>query len=92
MPPQPSNTPSVSYPNQTPNYEKMMSQSGATTSYAQPALQQQAQAFTWLTQQYVGQIPTFVAPPPPHVYYAPLMQATQAPAPTPPAPLGQVFA
>ena len=36
MPLQPSNTLSVSYPNQAPDYARMMSQSGATTSYAQP--------------------------------------------------------
>ena len=42
IPPQPSNTPSVSYQNQTPDYARMMSQSIATTSYAQPAPPQQA--------------------------------------------------
>ena len=36
IPPQPRNTPSVAYQNLTPDYARMMSQSGATTSYAQP--------------------------------------------------------
>ena len=45
----------------------------------------------WPTQQYVGKMPTFVAPPPPKIYYAPPVQPVQAPAPAPPAPLGQVF-
>ena len=35
--PQPSNTASVAYQNQTLDYARMMSQSRATTSYAQPA-------------------------------------------------------
>ena len=69
----------------------MMSQSRATSSYAQPAPLQQAHALAWLAQQYVGQIPTFVAPTPTQVYYAPPMQAIHVPAPTPLAPLGQVF-
>ena len=54
VPPQPSNTPSVTYTNQAPDYARMMSQSRATTSYAQPAPQQQTHAPTWPTQQYVG--------------------------------------
>ena len=85
--PQPSKTVSVSYQNQTLNYARMMSQSGATTSYAQPTPLQQAQALAWSTQQYAGQIPTFVAPPPTQIYYASLLQVVQAPTPTPPAPL-----
>ena len=35
--PQPSNTANVSYQNQAPDYARIMSQSGATTSYAQLA-------------------------------------------------------
>ena len=54
MPPQPRNTPSVAYPNQNPDYARMVSQSGATTSYAQHVPQQKTHAPTWLTQQYVG--------------------------------------
>ena len=49
VPPQPSNTASVSYQNQTPDYAIMMSQSRATTSYAQPTPPQQAQALGWQT-------------------------------------------
>ena len=37
VPPQPSNTTIVSYQKQTLDYARMMSQSGATTSYTQPA-------------------------------------------------------
>ena len=40
MPPQPSNTPSVSYPNQASDYERIMSQSEVRTSYAQPMPEQ----------------------------------------------------
>ena len=50
VPPQPSNNASVAYQNQAPNYARMMSQSEATTSYAQPAPPQQPQAMTWPTQ------------------------------------------
>ena len=41
---------------------------------------------------YVRQMPTFMAPTPTQVYYAPPMEAVQAPTPAPPVPLGQVFA
>ena len=34
----------------------------------------------------------FAAPPPTQIYYAPPVQVVQAPTPTPPTPLGQVFA
>ena len=44
------------------------------------------------TQQYVGKMPTFVALPPPQIYYAPLVQPVQSPTPAQPTPLGQVFA
>ena len=46
---------------------------------------QQAQALAWVTQQYAGKIPTFVAPPRTQIYYAPPVQVLQAPthAPTP---------
>ena len=88
IPPKPSNTPSVSYQNQTPDYARMMSQSGATTSYTEPTPPQQAKALVWPTQQYAGEIPTFVALPPTQIYYAPPVQVVQAPAPTPPTPLG----
>ena len=40
----------------------------------------------------MGKIPTFLAPQPTQIYYAPPVQAVQAPAPAPLAPLGQVFA
>ena len=39
LPPQPNNTTSVAYQNQTLDYARMMSKSRATTSYAQPAPQ-----------------------------------------------------
>ena len=42
--PQPSNTTNVAYRNQALDYARMMSQSRATTSYAEPAPLQQAQA------------------------------------------------
>ena len=44
------------------------------------------------TQQYVRKIPTFVALPPPQIYYALLLQVVQTPSLAPPTPLGQVFA
>ena len=92
MLPQPRSTPTVSYPNKAPNYARIMSQSKATTSYAQLVPQKQTHAPTWPTQQYVGKMPTFVASPSPQIYYASPVQATQTPALAPPAPLGQVFA
>ena len=92
VPPQPRNTASVSYQNQTPEYARMMSQSGATTSYVHPAPPQQAQAMAWPTQQYAGKITTFLALPPTQIYYAPPIQEFQSPTPASPTSLGQVFA
>ena len=54
MPPHPSKNPSVSYPNQSPDYSRMISQFRATTSYTQPVPHQQAHAPFWPSQQYSG--------------------------------------
>ena len=77
--PQPSNTANVAYQNQALDYARMMSQSGSTTSYAQPVPPRQAQDMAWPTQEYVEKILTFVAPPPPQIYYAPPVEPVQSP-------------
>ena len=68
-----------------------MSHSRATTSYTQPAPQQHAYEPTWPAQQYSRQMPRFIAPIAPLVYYVPPMQASPSLGPAPSAPMGQVF-
>ena len=46
----------------------------------------------WIAQPYVGKMPTFMALPPPQIYYAPPVQPVQSLSLTPPVSLGQVFA
>ena len=71
-----------------------MNQYGDNPSYAPPAPTPNVHGPTYSTHSCNGPMTRFTAPPTPPVYYIQPVQPTLAPAPalTPPAPMGEIYA